>query len=115
MSLDGTIAGLAGALDAAIGANVEGEGLISPFACGLEAAWACEDFDILAPRSLIAIADHFCGTQVLSRPEACIQLGARNLPNLVESDTTCVRLPVYPHLARSSFWRALLKMLQGAA
>src|SRR5262249_40307231 len=70
LSLDGTIAAVAGALPAAIGANAEGKGLICPFACGPEAAWAGKDFDILAPRSLIAVANHFRGTQVLSRPEA---------------------------------------------
>ncbi|MDX8493999.1 YifB family Mg chelatase-like AAA ATPase [Mesorhizobium sp. VK22B] len=55
LSLDGTIAAVAGALPAAIGANAEGKGLICPFACGPEAAWAGKDFDILAPRSLIAL------------------------------------------------------------
>ncbi|AZO17552.1 ATP-binding protein [Mesorhizobium sp. M2A.F.Ca.ET.043.05.1.1] len=84
LSLDGTIAGVAGALPAAIGANAEGKGLICPFACGPEAAWAGKDFDILAPRSLIAVANHFRGTQVLSRPEAGIQLAARDLPDLAD-------------------------------
>jgi len=84
LSLDGTIAAVAGALPAAIGANAEGKGLICPFACGPEAAWAGKDFDILAPRSLIAIANHFRGTQVLSRPEAGIQLAARDLPDLAD-------------------------------
>ena len=82
LSLDGTIAAVAGALPAAIGANAEGKGLICPFACGPEAAWAGKDFDILAPRSLIAIANHFRGTQVLSRPEAGIHASARDLPDL---------------------------------
>ena len=72
LSLDGTIAAVAGALPAAIGANAEGKGLICPHACGPEAAWAGADIDILAPRSLIAIANHFRGTQVLSRPEASV-------------------------------------------
>src|SRR6187397_1376538 len=66
LSLDGTITAVAGALPAAIGANTEGKGLICPHACGPEAAWAGADIDILAPRSLIAIANHFRGTQVLS-------------------------------------------------
>lgn len=84
LSLDGTIAAVAGALPAAIGANSEGKGLICPFACGPEAAWAGKDFDILAPRSLIAIANHFRGTQVLSRPEAGIHAAARDLPDLAD-------------------------------
>lgn len=69
LSLDGTITSVAGALPAAIGANGMGRGLICPNSCGSEAAWASEDMDILAPHSLIAIANHFRGTQVLSRPQ----------------------------------------------
>ena len=84
LSLDGTIATVAGALPAAIGANAVGRGLICPFDCGPEAAWAGSDIDILAPRSLIAIANHFRGTQVLSRPEAKVQAAAENLPDLAD-------------------------------
>ena len=84
LSLDGTIAPVAGALPAAIGANIQGKGLICPFESGSEAAWAGEDIDILAPRSLIAIANHFRGTQVLSRPEARIQPAAGDLPDLAD-------------------------------
>jgi magnesium chelatase family protein len=84
LSLDGTIAPVAGVLPAAIAANGEGKGLICPFACGPEAAWAGKDMDIVAPRSLIAIANHFRGTQVLSRPEAGIRAAARDLPDLAD-------------------------------
>ncbi len=84
LSLDGTIAPVAGVLPAAIAANGEGKGLICPFACGPEAAWAGKDMDIVAPRSLIAIANHFRGTQVLSRPEAVIRAAARDLPDLAD-------------------------------
>src|SRR5690606_22532839 len=84
LSLDGTIAAVAGALPAAIGANAEGKGLICPHGCGPEAAWAGAEIDILAPRSLIAIANHFRGTQVLSRPEASVHLSASNLPDLAD-------------------------------
>ena len=84
LSLDGTITAVAGALPAAIGANTEGKGLICPHACGPEAAWAGADIDILAPRSLIAIANHFRGTQVLSRPQASVHAPANNLPDLAD-------------------------------
>ncbi|WP_026060717.1 YifB family Mg chelatase-like AAA ATPase [Pseudaminobacter salicylatoxidans] len=84
LSLDGTIAPVAGALPAAIGANAEGKGLICPAASGPEAAWADSEIDILAPRSLIAIANHFRGTQILSRPEASIHTPAANLPDLAD-------------------------------
>jgi magnesium chelatase family protein len=84
LSLDGTITAVAGALPAAIGANAEGKGLICPHGCGPEAAWAGADIDILAPRSLIAVANHFRGTQVLSRPEASVHMSANNLPDLAD-------------------------------
>ncbi|GAB5505963.1 MAG: hypothetical protein Rhirs2KO_11260 [Rhizobiaceae bacterium] len=84
LSLDGTIAPVAGALPAAIGANATGHGLICPHECGSEAAWAGADIDIVAPRSLIAVANHFRGTQVLSRPEPAIRELARNLPDLAD-------------------------------
>src|SRR5690606_15710288 len=63
LSLDGTIAPVAGGLPAAIAASAGGHGLICPAASGPEAAWASRDMAILAPRSLIAIANHFHGTQ----------------------------------------------------
>ncbi len=84
LSLDGTVAPVNGALPAAIGANAAGKGLICPSASGPEAAWAGAEIDILAPRSLIAIANHFRGTQVLSRPEASIHSPAGDLPDLAD-------------------------------
>jgi magnesium chelatase family protein len=84
LALDGTIAAVAGVLPAAIGANGQGRGLICPAASGPEAAWASGDMAILAPRSLIAIANHFRGVQVLSRPEAGIADPAGALPDLAD-------------------------------
>ena len=84
LNLDGTIAPIAGALPAAISANALGKGLICPAESGAEAAWAGASLDILAPRSLIALANHFRGTQVLSRPEPAIRAAAANLPDLAE-------------------------------
>jgi magnesium chelatase family protein len=69
LGLDGSIAPVAGVLPAAIGANSRDEGLICPAACGGEAAWASPDIQIIAANSLIQIANHFKGTQVLSRPQ----------------------------------------------
>ena len=68
LGLDGSIAAVAGVLPAAIGANARGEGLICPALCGAEAAWASPDLEIVAAASLIQLANHFKGTQVLSRP-----------------------------------------------
>jgi magnesium chelatase family protein len=73
LALDGTIAAVAGVLPAAIGANAMGKGLICPADCGSEAAWASPDMEILAGRSLIQLANHFKGTQVLGRPEPRIR------------------------------------------
>src|SRR6201986_453229 len=69
LGLDGSIAAVAGALPAAIGPNTRSEGLICPAACGPEAAWASPEIQIIAAHSLIQIANHFKGTQVLSRPQ----------------------------------------------
>jgi magnesium chelatase family protein len=69
LGLDGSIAPVAGVLPAAIGANARGEGLICPAKCGPEAAWASPEVGIIAPSSLIQLANHFKGTQVLSRPQ----------------------------------------------
>lgn len=66
---DGSIAPVAGVLPAAIGANGRGQGLICPSACGPEAAWASPEIEIVAAQSLIQLANHFKGTQVLARPQ----------------------------------------------
>jgi magnesium chelatase family protein len=67
LGLDGTISSVAGVLPAAITASAHGRGLICPAAQGGEAAWAGE-LEVLAPQDLIALVNHFKGTQVLSRP-----------------------------------------------
>lgn len=84
LSLDGTIAPVAGALPAAIGANAMGRGLICPHDSGPEAAWASAEIDVLAPRSLVAVANHFRGTQVLSRPEPAMRAQADDLPDMAD-------------------------------
>ncbi len=84
LGLDGSLAPVAGVLPAAMGANGLSKGLICPQASGGEAAWADADMDILAPRSLIQLANHFKGTQVLTRPAAKLQGDAAPLPDLSE-------------------------------
>ena len=78
LGLDGSIAPVAGVLPAAIGANSRDEGLICPAACGAEAAWASPDIQIVAANSLIQIANHFKGTQVLSRPQPKVREAEAN-------------------------------------
>ncbi|RJF75849.1 YifB family Mg chelatase-like AAA ATPase [Rhodopseudomonas palustris] len=73
LGLDGSIAPVAGVLPAAIAANARDEGLICPAACGSEAAWASPDLQIIAAQSLIQLANHFKGTQLLGRPQPRVQ------------------------------------------
>src|ERR671911_367920 len=82
LALDGTITAVAGVLPAAIAANARGHGLICPYACGAEAAWASGDIEVLAPRSLIQLANHFKGIQVMARPEPAIATLNNCLPDL---------------------------------
>jgi magnesium chelatase family protein len=84
LALDGSITSVAGVLPAAIAANGRGHGLICPAACGAEAAWASADIEVLAPRSLIQLANHFKGTQVMGRPEPAVAPTATALPDLRE-------------------------------
>ncbi len=84
LALDGTITAVTGVLPAAIAATERNHSLICPQACGSEAAWASENLDILAPRSLIQLANHFKGTQVLSRPEPAIAPLPGTLPDLAD-------------------------------
>lgn len=84
LSLDGSIAPVAGALPAAVAANAMGLGLICPEACGPEAAWAGGDASILAPASLIQLVNHFKGAQVLSPPEPGALEGPSAAPDLID-------------------------------
>ncbi len=84
LGLDGSIAAVAGVLPAAIGANGRGEGLICPASCGPEAAWASPEMEIIAANSLIALANHFKGSQVLSRPQPKVREADTALPDLLD-------------------------------
>jgi len=68
LGLDGKLAPVAGVLPAAIAARAADRGLICPAPQGGEAAWA-GGIEVLAPVSLLALINHFKGTQVLSPPE----------------------------------------------
>jgi magnesium chelatase family protein len=84
LGLDGSIAAVAGVLPAAIGANGRGEGLICPAPCGPEAAWASPEMEIIAAGSLIALANHFKGSQVLSRPQPKVREADTAMPDLLD-------------------------------
>jgi magnesium chelatase family protein len=67
LSLDGSITAVAGVLIAGLFAASHENALICPAACGSEAAWAGE-VEVIAAPSLLAIVNHFKGTQVLPPP-----------------------------------------------
>jgi magnesium chelatase family protein len=68
LSLDGSLLPVAGVLPAAMGAAAAERGIICPEASGGEAAWAGA-VEVLAAPSLLALVNHFKGTQVLAPPE----------------------------------------------
>lgn len=84
LGLDGSIASVAGVLPAAMAANAMGQGLICPYESGPEAAWAARDLAVLAPRSLIQLANHIKGTQLLGRPEPAMREAGPPLPDLAD-------------------------------
>ena len=74
---------MTGALPAAVAAGGLGLGLICPRDCGAEAAWA-GDVRLLAAPSLIALVNHFRGTQALSPPKPGAMLEGASAPDLRE-------------------------------
>ena len=82
LALDGALTPVAGALPAAVAANGRGQGLICPFECGPEAAWASGDMEVLAPRSLIQLVNHIRGVQIMARPSPAVRAPAGDLPDL---------------------------------
>src|SRR5580704_1559832 len=84
LALDGSLLPIAGVLPAAMHANARGLGLICPQAGGPEAAWASRALEIVAPRSLIQLANHVTGAQALSRPEPAVRQTLVPLPDLKE-------------------------------
>jgi magnesium chelatase family protein len=69
VSLDGSLTRVPGVLLAALAAAARDSGIICPADCGGEAAWAGE-VEIIAAPSLLAIINHFKGSQLLPPPEA---------------------------------------------
>jgi len=83
LALDGALAPVAGVLPAAMRAAERDLGLICPEACGGEAAWAGEA-EILAPGSVLALVNHFQGTQVLTPPTPQAVAPGGALPDLAD-------------------------------
>ena len=83
LSLDAQVSAVAGVLPAAIGASGHERGIICPWANGGEAAWA-GDIDVLAPASLLALINHFKGTQVLTAPQPKLAEPTARHPDLAD-------------------------------
>jgi magnesium chelatase family protein len=81
LALDGRISAVAGVLPAAIHALASERGLICPAAQGGEAAWA-GGLEVLAPETLLALVNHFKGSQVLTPPEPALQDAAEQALDL---------------------------------
>ena len=73
LGLDGSIAAVAGVLPAAIGANGRGQGLICPAHAAPKRPGLALRSRSSPPQSLIQLANHFKGTQVLARPQPKIR------------------------------------------
>ena len=83
LGLDGGLTRVTGVLPAAIHANASGQGLIFLGVQGPEAAWAGE-VEVLAPPNLLALVNHFKGTQVLTPPEARLSDDAPRYPDMAD-------------------------------
>ncbi|MBP2229863.1 magnesium chelatase family protein [Azospirillum agricola] len=82
LALDGALSPVAGVLPAAIDALARDRGLICPEPCGGEAAWAGPGLDVLAPPTLLALINHFKGSQVLTPPRPRVQEAEALAPDL---------------------------------
>jgi magnesium chelatase family protein len=81
LALDGRITSVAGVLPAAIHAHTGDKGLICPSANGPEAAWV-DGLEVVAPDSLIALVNHFKGTQVATAPQPRLHSDIAVAPDL---------------------------------
>ena len=81
LGLDGALIPVAGVLPAAIGANARERGLICPAANGAEAAWAGGG-EVVAPTDLLALINHFKGTQLQAPPGAAMLAAPPRYPDI---------------------------------
>ncbi|MDH3475670.1 MAG: YifB family Mg chelatase-like AAA ATPase [Rhodospirillales bacterium] len=81
LGLDGRLTPVAGVLPSALHAAATGRGLVCPAAQGGEAAWA-GGIEVLAAGSLLALVNHFKGSQVLQAPEPALAEAGGKDPDL---------------------------------
>ncbi len=84
LALDGTLQPVNGVLPASVAAAARGQGVICPEACGGEAAWLGSDIEILAAPNLLALINHFSGTQILTAPEPHPRESEPDYPDLTD-------------------------------
>lgn len=82
LALDGGLTPVAGVLPAAIAARASDCGIICPAGNGGEALWAGDNMAVLAAPSLLALINHFKGTQILAAPERRMQDIDRPVPDM---------------------------------
>jgi magnesium chelatase family protein len=83
LGLDGALLPVNGVLPAALGASAAGRGAICPLANGGEAAWA-NGPEVLAAPTLLALVNHFKGTQVMNPPEPALATDGGVYPDLAD-------------------------------
>ncbi len=81
LGLDGRLTAVAGVLNSAVHTAAHERGLICPAAQGGEAAWAA-GIEVLAAPTLLALINHFKGSQVLQPPEPALAEPAGEQPDL---------------------------------
>jgi magnesium chelatase family protein len=83
LSLDGSLIPVIGALPAALAAAEADCGLICPAACGAEAAWVGA-VEVVAPKSLLELVNHFTGRAALAPAQPGTVADAAPLKDLAE-------------------------------
>ncbi len=84
LALDGGLTPVAGVLPAAVAANGRGHGLICPMRAAARRPGPGADIEIVAPLSLIQLANHFQGVQTIARPEPKLAARAVDMPDLAD-------------------------------
>lgn len=83
LSLDGRVNEIRGVLPAAINANSKNLGIICPSQNGSEAMWSGNN-NVLAPKNLLELINHFKNQQLLSVPEKKIANDNTQYPDLID-------------------------------
>ena len=84
LALDARLRPVPGVLPAAIAAGAAGRSLVCPAAQGGEAAWA-GGRDVIAADSLLALVNHFKGTQLVAPPAPAMPEPEAPLPTCATS------------------------------